>query len=192
MKNDENLSKKYEWLNGIRVPQFDDDLQGEKLINTVAREAYFSADEDPEAASALMQSWIFADEKLRERIVDPIINLTCRQSLDAIVRATRPGMRAGATEPSETLLTGIRKAAQRDLMQFPVKINGQWSRLGLCQKSDLLPLAEEREKSARTLKQDAKWFRLIAAELKSEQRVEDALKNADLEQLQKKARQGVA
>jgi hypothetical protein len=178
----------------IRVPQFSKELTGERLLRAVGRAAFDHCG-DPNAIIKTMTGWLAADFKLRERVVGPMIEFAVRNIADDLVRSTRTATRGAVSQPSEGLLASYQSIGRKNIaqvMDFQVKHGLKWIRLGDCTKEILLEAALHREKSASTMAADAAWLRKIAKQLTEKQKVEDALKPADVERFRDQAHKDVA
>jgi hypothetical protein len=158
------------------------------ILDDLAREAWQQADGDVDAAVDTVMSKLKADPALMRSALDPMLQWACRSAVETIMRASRHQYRQAASAPSQNVIDGLRSRAERvvlNLMDFPLR-GGK--KLGDATGSELIEEAVDRESRASTMIRDARWFRLIAADLSAPTIVVRCeLKPADLERLQRNA-----
>ncbi len=173
----------------MRVPQFNAKLTGRFLRTHIAKFAFEECCGNRDKAVKMITGWLAADFKLNQRYLSDILPITIKESVDVHIRGMRPIFRQAQSQLSAARMAGIAEASKRNKMDWHIRPG---LRLGDATTKDLIAAAEEREKSARTMNHDAALFRLIAKELKPEQKVESVMKSDDIERLQKKTHKEAA
>jgi hypothetical protein len=136
-------------------------------LHELARETWESGVESLDDVVARMRSTIASDKALFKALLEPIILSALRDVASQTMRDERRvvlGHRAavGQSQPSGTLVDGIKRMAERNLLDF--RLSGG-RRLGDCTGAEVAADADARQTRINTEVTTVRWQRLIVKSL---------------------------
>ena len=164
--------------------------QEEVDIGEYARLALQRTQQNAQAATKLLESWVHDDPNLKDALTEPLIRDACYDAIRAVFRVDRK--RIWTTVDHSTDSPGssskrVEHLASSNLMMFPLP-GGK--RLKDANREDLLFASEFYMKQGHDMLTKARWLTLVSQHMTGKKRVSDVMDEKKLIDLKDKSVEG--